>query len=145
MQETKTAIYERRSGYETGAHYSTFSFTSANGMACLRELFPDGVADEMNFVLFSTSGVHGSYSTIEAIQASLRKYGEDPAFLSDESDLAVPDDYRSPNVTVVIVQPRICCFRYGNARVAPEDIDYLKNLRATSWSAVSRIGREESC
>ncbi len=54
---------------KSGAHYNTYSFDS---MAALREFFPNG-ADPMNFVLFSTSGVHGTYATIEEIEASLTK------------------------------------------------------------------------
>lgn len=39
--------------------------------AALRGMFPDAKADDMNFVLFSTSGVHGTYNTIEEAEKHL--------------------------------------------------------------------------
>ncbi len=44
--------------------------------ALLREWFPDGRADEHNLVLFSTSGVHGSYLTLEDARRSLESGAE---------------------------------------------------------------------
>jgi hypothetical protein len=93
-------------------------------MSVLRELFPDGKADTLNVVLFSTSGVHGHYGTIEDAENTHRNGGEGP------------DD-----VTFVIVHPRMCTLRYGNA--APEcaaDFDFLKKLRASSIEEVAKIG-----
>jgi hypothetical protein len=87
-------------------------------MAALRELFPDGEANELNFVLFSTSGVHGTYCTIESCEA-----GE------------VRD------VTFLVVQPRIVALRYGNVMpLSPEDFAFLKKLRASSMKAVLTYG-----
>ena len=105
----------------------------------LRELFPSGEADEMNFVLFSTSGISGSYVTIEEVEASLLKYG--PERIDEDAD-EVPDDWRYPEVTFVVVQPRILGMRYGNVRVMLEDIPWLKLLRETSWNACAAIGRD---
>lgn len=125
-----------------GAHYNIFAVrrdggdTEALGMAGLREMFPDGKANDMNFVLFSTSGVHGHYMTIEEIAEGIAKYGDEPNFGDD----GAPDDYPGNDVTFLIVQPRIVCLRYGNARVKAADIPYLKELRASSLEAVSKIG-----
>lgn len=89
-----------------------------DGMAALRQMFPDGKADDLNFCLFSTSGVHGTYCTIEDAEA-----GE------------VRD------VTFVVVQPRIVGIRYGNCEPrTPEDFAFLKALRASSREAVATIG-----
>ncbi len=54
-----------------------------------------------------------------------------------------PDDYCYPEVTVLIVHPRIVCLRYGNIRVTLENLDYLKRLRTSSHRAVARIGMPE--
>ena len=124
---------------KTGAHYNQFSLKGAElGIAALREMFPNGEANELNFALFSTSGVHGTYTTIEAIEESLREY---PDGLSNEDD-EWPENYcgRNPEVTFVIVHPRICCLRYGNAAVTLADIPFLKRLRETSALAVAKIG-----
>ena len=123
-----------------GAHYNIFAVrrdgdTAALGMQGLRAMFPEGEANDLNFVLFSTSGVHGMYTTIEDIEAGLRKYGDEPDFGDD-----APDDWPGDDVTFLIVHPRLVCLRYGNAKVTLEDIPYLKKLRATSHAAAAKIG-----
>lgn len=108
---------------------------------CLRNMFPKGEANDLNFVLFSTSGVHGSYTTIEEIEQSLIKYGAEPGFMDDASDADVPDDYCISDLTVLIVHPRLASMRYGNVNVTLEDVPYLKQLRKSSWEVVQRIGK----
>ena len=96
------------------------------GMAALREMFPTARADEMNFVLFSPSGVHGTYTTIEEIEFDIK------AGISEEG---------FNRLTFLIVQPRLVTLRYGIC--LPEtldDIRYLKRLRETSSLEASLIG-----
>jgi hypothetical protein len=121
-----------------GAHYNIYEIDPENGVAALREMFPLGEANTMNFVLFSTSGVHGSYVTIEEIEAGLEKYGSDPEFGDEE-----PDDWLGNMLTVLIVQPRLVCMRYGNIAVKLADIPFLKQLRASSWAVVKLIGEPD--
>jgi len=110
-----------------GGHYNTFACLSQDGMAALRDFFPDAKANAMNFVLFSTSGVHGSYCTIEEVEES-RADG-------------VAEDDRIEEVTFQIVQPRLCTIRYGNCiPQTPDDFAFLKTLRDSSWTAVAKIG-----
>ena len=98
-------------------YYSIYEL-AGDGMAALREIFPDGQANPLNFVLFSTSGVHGCYSTIEDVE-----------------------DDELPSVTFLVVQPRVVCLRFGNVSPAgAEDIAFLKQLRRSSTEVVSRIG-----
>ena len=56
-----------KSEMSSGAHYSVLHNDKKNGksMELLHELFPNGEANDLNFVLFSTSGVHGTYNTNE--------------------------------------------------------------------------------
>ena len=55
-------------------HYSVLRLSGGEGgMGALRAMFPNAVATEMNFVLFSTSGVHGSYELIEDAEKVLRE------------------------------------------------------------------------
>ncbi len=100
-----------------GGHYSINKAT--NGMELLKEYFPTAEADEMNFCLFSTSGVHGTYQTIE----------------EEEKEQGV-------GVTFVIVQPRIVGMTYGVAYPKnPTEFEFLKLLRETSKQAVmEKIG-----
>lgn len=90
-------------------------------MDAIKAMFPDAKADELNFVLFSTSGIHGLYATIEECQA---------------------EGY---SVTFLIVHPRLVCLRYGN--VLPrndEEWEFLKALRKSSHEVMSKIGLAKS-
>ena len=94
-------------------------------MEALRQLFPDGEANELNAALFSTSGVHGSYCLIEAVEEDMqREVRQGPR-----------------DVTFVVMQPRIVCMRYGcvEPRTA-DDIAFLKKLRASSMRALATVG-----
>lgn len=98
------------------------------GMQALRAMFPDGTADDLNVVLFSTSGVHGTYNTIEDAEAHIARPGE-----STFSE-----------VTYLVLHPRLVSLRYGTC--TPEtrdDIDFLKKLRATSHAVLADIGRRK--
>lgn len=124
-----------------GLHYNQYQIAKNGTVANLRVLFPNGEADDLNFVLFSTSGVHGSYTSIDSIEKSLLAYGED--FTAPEEE-QYPDDYCLPVLTVLVVHPRVVCLRYGNITVTLADIPYLKKLRASSWEAVKSIGGGQS-
>ncbi len=116
-----------------GAHYNTFGCRDEDGMAALRAMFPKGEANELNAVLFSTSGVHGLYTTIEEAEADFLRGNKD----EDGEDT-------TPNVTFLIVHPRIVCLRYGNCEPkTADDFAWLKQLRASSWKAFGGIGAEQ--
>jgi hypothetical protein len=114
-----------------GAHYNNYGCRDGDGMAALRQFFKDGEAGELNFVLFSTSGVHGTYGTIEDAEAMMARGNK----YEDGED-------GTPSVTFLIVSPRICCLRHGNCiPESADDIAFLKKLRESSWRAVQEIGR----
>lgn len=115
-------------GREESCYYSVLQLTG-DGMEALRQLFPEGEANELNAVLFSTSGVHGTYCLIEAVEEDMQR-----------AEREGPRD-----VTFVVVQPRIVCMRYGcvEPRTA-DDIAFLKKLRASSMQALATIGMPQS-
>lgn len=118
---------------KSGAHYNTYGTRDANGMDALRQMFPDGEAGELNFCLFSTSGIHGMYTTIEEAEEDFNRGGKD----SDGQET-------TPQVTFLIVHPRIVCLRYGNCNpLTADDFVFLKKLRKTSWAATAKIGAPE--
>jgi hypothetical protein len=125
-----------------GAHYSVWHLDcgpydrpdAVIGMHSLKAMFPDGEADPENFVMFSTSGIHGSYTTLEEIESTIKKYGED---LMPSSNDDWPDGFHGYNLTVLVVHPRIVCLKCGNVRVRKEDIKWLKKLRRTSLKAMA--------
>ena len=105
--------------------YTIDSVKPSEGMAFLRAMFPDAQADDMNFVIFSTSGVHGTYSTIENVAESLGT--DNPEAL-----------------TVLIIQPRAVRVVYGHIDVEVDDIAYLKRLRATSAAVLADINEPDA-
>ena len=95
-----------------GEHYSINRATDPMGL--LREIFPDGEADALNFCIFSTSGIHGTYQTIE----------------EEETEPGI-------GITFIIVQPRIVRMQYGVVEPkTDDDFKFLKKLRRTSKSVV---------
>lgn len=107
-----------------GVSYSVLRLTG-DGMQALREMFPDAEANELNAVLFSTSGIHGTYCTIEEVEEDMQR--------------TVRDGQRG--VTFLVIQPRIVCLRYGSCEPqTADDIAFLKMLRASSAKALSTIG-----
>jgi hypothetical protein len=108
------------------AHYSVMRKASAHsGMEALRAMFPEGNADDLNMVLFSTSGVHGTYNTIEEAEAHLQS----------------PGDESFAEVTFLVLHPRLVALRYGVCTPNTQaDIEYLKRLRATSHAELAKVG-----
>lgn len=113
---------------QRGGHYNTFSCKDENGIQGLREFFPKGTADEFNLCVFSTSGIHGMYTTIEECEA--REKDEETGEVIFTA------------VTFCIIQPRICTIRYGNCiPETPDDFVFLKKLRQSSWDEFVKLGR----
>jgi len=105
------------SGRENSGYCVLRLANERRGMAALKAMFPTGDADEMNFVLFSTSGTHGSYQTLE----------------EEETEPGT-------GVTFMVVQPRLVITRYGVVYPeSDEDFALLKKLRATSREALLGI------
>lgn len=138
FESAEDGVFKSVSG-KRGGHYNSFYIKPGKGMEALRSFFPDGEADEYNLALFSTSGVHGTYTTIEEIEAGLQKYGDDPDFGED----GWPDDYSGNELTVLIIQPRICTMRHGLATVTMADVPFLKKLRDSSRREFCKIGSDE--
>lgn len=124
MFEGSTSNYWESIHHKSGGHYNNFGCRFPDGMEALKAFFPDAKASEYNLCLFSTSGVHGTYATIEEVEENL------------EYDEEIND------VTFLIVQPRICTVRHGNCTPkTPEEFEFLKNLRQSSWEEFQKIGQ----
>lgn len=105
-------------------HYQV-NHAQVDGMLFLRSLFPDGEADDLNFCLFSTSGVHGTYNLIEEAEEHLR----------------APSDETCSDVTFLVIHPRTVTLKYGNCEPQnADDIVFLKKLRASSHRAIAQVG-----
>lgn len=107
----------------------------SRGMEALRQLFPECRCDAMNLILLGTSGVHGSYTTLDDLQAQLesrRWIDPRPVPVDETEDL--------PEITFVVVKPRTVMLYYGNVRVEHlGDIAWLRDLASTTPGAVAAI------
>lgn len=112
------------------AHYSIFKCVDDKGMEFLKDILgEEPQLDEMNFVLFSTSGVHGCYTTIEQAE---KEYKE--PFIEDGKVYPTM-------VTFLHMRPRMVTVVYGNCQITcQEDIEYLKKVRERSMEAIELIG-----
>lgn len=129
------------SSYYTVLHLSGSDGKESEDIDALRGFFGDTGPNIYNFVLFSTSGIHGWYGTLDEIEASIIKHGLEPPFPHGPED-ETPDDWLPPVVTFLIVSPRTVTLRCGNVRIeSMEDLKYLKQLRESSWKVMQEIGR----
>jgi hypothetical protein len=104
------------------------SLVDGCGMKFLRDSF-DSPPDDLNFVLFSVSGVIGSYATIEDIETR------------NANPPADPEDDIGTEITFVLIRPRVRAMLYGLAKpTTAEDFSFLRQLRADSWAAIAGIG-----
>ena len=117
------AVDTRTGSFYFPPHYKVIAL---NSMAELRRIFPKGKANEDNWLVCSTSGVHGTYTTLDEIEHHV----PDP---DDE------DDYQPTDVTVLVIQPNLCNLYYGEMyAVSPEDITFLRGVVASSINAIIR-------
>jgi hypothetical protein len=99
-------------------------YDNVDSMDALRAVFPDGEANPEDWVLFSTSGTHGTYATIEDVEAEVNENG-----------------FSFDGLTFIIIHPRSICMKYGRAYPeTSDDFAFLKRLRESSIKAVSEIG-----
>lgn len=132
-----------------GGHYNIYGTRSpAAALAMLHDWFDKpGSINEMNFVLFSTSGVHGMYTTIEEVERDVRKHGPHGCAKSQD-DRARTDgafdcghDGHLREVTFLLVQPRIVGMTYGNVECRTlDDVKFLRRLRRESRRVFAKIG-----
>jgi hypothetical protein len=99
------------------AHYSIGS--EIRSMDDLRAIFPTGEADEMNWCLLSTSGVHGTYNTLDVVGRV------------EDDGYAVPHE-----ITVLVIQPRLVCMRPGHIPFEEADAPWLRRLVSSSLAAI---------
>jgi len=90
-------------------------------MAAVRHAIPATGPDEMNWLFVGTSGVHGTYLTLDEAEAQLREPRR-----------------KTAAVTVLIVRPRTCVLLCGEVRATSEDVAWLRNAVRGTIAAVAR-------
>jgi hypothetical protein len=81
----------------------------------------DPSADEMNWVFLSTSGVHGSYATLDDVTS-------DPDYLDEDGTMSI---------TVLIVRPRLVSMVYGTVAITDAHVPILRRLVEETIAAVA--------
>ena len=125
MFESKQSDIFKSITNKEGAHYNIFSVKDTDGIEALKRIFPDGHADELNLCLFSTSGVHGLYNSIDESEKAFNRGSKDEPV----------------SITYLIIHPRLVCMRYGNCEPSTKD-DYifLRKLMDSSHKNFLKIG-----
>lgn len=100
----------------------------------LREIFPLGEADAMNWCFLGTSGVHGSSTTLEEFEARAAR----GLSFGTNIDAAETHDAFAMYLTVLVVQPRLVRTLYGEIEIGLGDITFLRGLVRSTVAAVAK-------
>ena len=94
---------------------------------CLKAHFQNNKANPMNLLMGSTSGIHGSYTTLNELA--------DEETFSKEYEF---DRSHDEAFTIIIIQPRVVRLTYGTIGIRnDEDIEYLRNLISQSVQIIA--------
>lgn len=117
-----------------------YTITAApGGLEFLKERF-SRPPDDLNWVFFGTSGVHGTYTKANDIALLFDPEKQEEAMDVFGEDGEVPSDC---NITFLIVMPRLVSMIYGNATLrSMEDVDFIRELAAKTMEAVSGVMKE---
>lgn len=102
--------------FQVTSHYAVHE--SLKTIDDVKAHFPDGKADARNWFVASTSGVHGTYDTLDDIE-----YGKDGHFPT--------------HLTVLIIHPRTVVLKFGVIEVHQDDIAYLRGLIGSTLGAIA--------
>lgn len=106
--------------------WDSYEVQEIRSMRDVKESFPTGSADKLNWIFCSTAGRHGSYKTLDEIETIIR--GKDEGTAAFENG--------KYTVTVMIVHPRLCIVKYGEIQVGLSDVALLRRLVASTLEEV---------
>lgn len=110
------------------SHYTIGTISS---MADVRDIWGDDPRPtELNYMLGSTSGVHGSYATLDEIETCFNR-----------TCACDPDDNfhdETMGFTVLMIHPRLVKLRYGHIEITRADIPYLRTIITRSMEEIKR-------
>ena len=142
-------------GRTGSGYYQISQLPEDTGIEALRAIFNDGgpVDYTMNWLFLSTSGVHGHYTALDAIEAEVPrlthgcwKWDHDPT-----CDCGAPFDRDNPpnihpdgrfSITVLVVKPRIVQTTYGTIYAHVDDIPWMREAvtKTVEGVALSQTG-----
>ena len=130
-KEPTVVIGANQDTYCSHSHYSVCSLDDIDD---LKRIFPEGKCNTLNWFYLSTSGVHGSYTTLDDIEKGwdiVKKEGWD-----EEVD-DWPEGYCGRDITVGVLMPRMAKVIYGNIELETrDDIRWLRELLNSSIEAI---------
>lgn len=88
----------------------------------LREIFPDGIANEYNWVFCSQQCFHGDSTTLDEVEEII---------LGGKKAKARPIDGKW-SITVLVVCPRTTCLKYGYIEIGIDDVEFMRSLVRTT-------------
>lgn len=121
-----------RDGYRREAgHYSLARLDPGKGMEVVRKVFANG-PDTMNWLVLATSGIHGSYASLDDMFDT-----DEPADIEQNPEMFDSTgkqvyDY----MTVQIIQPRLVRVMYGQILITRDDIPWLRDIARRSLLAI---------
>ncbi|MFW9872431.1 MAG: hypothetical protein ACFFG0_04955, partial [Candidatus Thorarchaeota archaeon] len=105
--------YMKSYGYHFWPHYT---LKEIKDIEMVKAFFTHDEGNDLNWCFLSTSGVHGSYTTLDEMEQL---------------------DYKGNyDITILIIQPRLCNLFYGNIPISKEDVSYLRHLVSTTIEAI---------
>lgn len=108
-----------------GGHYTINWIREDFTWEWIGKKFSKGEADENCWILFSTSGVHGTYMTLDKILLAEK--------VADEEE-----EEEEEFLTFLCVEPRLVRICYGNLPIrSEEDKAWLRRLAASSLKAIA--------
>ena len=115
------------------AHYNVYSLgdTEKERWETLRKVFENG-PNEMNLLIGSTSGVHGSYVTLNKLEDPNSEYRQE----MEEEGYTIENEEA---FTVLLIQPRLCSLMYGTVGIhSPDDFKWLRTIIGQSVAEIIR-------
>lgn len=109
----------------TAMLWDAYEVQEIRSMRDIKESFPDGEADGLNWLFCSTAGRHGSYKSLDEIETIIR--GTHPT--------TAPFENGKYTATVMIVHPRLCTVKYGEIQVGLSDVALLRRLVSSTLKA----------
>ena len=119
----------------------TVNEATGTSVDCIKQIFPSCKPDELNFILFSTDGTHGSGTTIEEYEECFKLKNNLDFENQNEDTKEECVATLEIGITYLIIQPRIVKVYYGHCiPVSLDEIEYLKKLRDISKTVIDSIG-----
>jgi hypothetical protein len=105
-------------------YYKAIKLRGTTVKEALRPIFGEGTDYTLNWLFLSTSGVHGTYTTL------------DKNLAWDERQNVIPHPWPR-EVTCLVVHPRTCTLRWGELQYDEDDETWLREVVGKTLAGVA--------